>query len=706
MAFKETQFEDGLANYKLGEHVAIYDRYFASSGLNDTEVVIYERGVGGVWEKIRTLSGGASTEFGSSIDLYRGVLVVGSTEASAETIQIYNSSNTFSSTPEATLIPSDYGIAFSYGSSVSVFDGYIAVGVPERDSNKGAVYLYEKSGNSWQDTTEDYILLPEDASVNQFFGTSVAVNDNFLIIGAKGDNLSRGAVYVFERDDETGVWEQKQKVVASDGVSGDEFGGQVSLSDDYFAVSAELADLSVESINVGAAYMFNYSDRWNELRKITGVGESGLIANNFGHSIDLQGDYLIVGSPNAQNSGVADIFYKKRNWGHLKKIDSTSTSVSDSFGESVGIHYPYSSIGAFGYTTGSDEGRVYIYEDPPVRLRLAQEFDAVFQPSKASVYLKRSGRNSNDSWALTSDRATIIDATNFSSISGTSNKVVFDDRIADFTGNGHMVMSPDSEIVGNNFSIINYPIRNSVPGFYNVWLRYNTGSSDPSGSSTFDIDILLDGIVVKVINSTIANDEWVWLNTTLILPDTQQHILGIRLKEKDSTIDKIYIDADDDFIPEGDGPPCGTSPYVTVHMKVYESNGVFPTNSLDSYDYKTTLDEIIQDDWYNFNISTVDDIISEYGESLFLVMSSSGANSNNFVTWEIIDSDEYLPGNAGLRLTEISSNSSSVDTSLTKRLYYKAKAGNADINTDTWYMDNTKTHAHKIYSDYDPIEDV
>jgi hypothetical protein len=290
-----------------------------------------------------------------------------------------------------------------------------------------------------------------------------------------------------------------------------------------------------------------------------------------------------------------------------------------------------------------------------------------------------------------------------------NNAVIFNDEIRGFTGNGYMAYIGEGEsssYLSSDSGIINYPIRNSVPGSYNVWIRCHTGGSDPSGSSVFDMDMLLDEIVVKNINSTIANDGWVWLNTTLILPDTQQHILGIRLKEKGSAIDKIYINADTDFIPEGDGPPYATSPYATIHMKVYESDGASPTNQLNVYDYKTTLDEVIQDDWYNFNISLTDRIIDEYGESLFLVMSSSGANADNFITWEVTDSDEYLSGNVGLRLTEIASDSSLINTSLTKRLYYKSKAGDVDIDTDTWYLDNTKTHAFKIFSDFDPIEDV
>jgi len=932
MAFKEKQNFVGATGQFLGQQSAIYGKYIISSGQVNGDISLYERGDDGFWVFSKII-GSYLPDFGISLDIFKGNAAIGSVDN--QSIAIHSSDDNFS-TP-VFLNPSSASPGF--GKSVSISDSFIAVGSPERNANEGAVFLYKKSGNDWVGATEDYILTPDDAKINQFFGTSVAINDDFLIVGAKGDNQSRGASYVFTRDEDTGVWEQSQKIIASDGQTGDEFGGQVSISENYFAVGAEFAETNTEAKG-GAVYIFTYSNIWNELKKIISVDESGLIANQFGHSVDLKGDYLIIGSPNAANKGVADVFYKKRNWGHLKKITSDQTA-SSLFGNSVGIDYPTLVVGASGFTDTTDEGKIYIFEDPEVRLRLAQEFDADFQPSKASIYLKRSGSNSSSSWLLTDNEPTIIDATNFSTISkaevvdpldmsnstilhykmndneasttvidseglsngiysgantvdksetgkiktcltfdgssdyidsntdlesifrnsfsvncwvkkvdvtptstecifgagvisgicnltflnnniifnykagpgasvnaiaahgmtsetwhmitanveevntneiriklyidnveihnsgnltsnmnsyasnnifvgalnnvgsddchlegeiddfrvfdkiltevdrnflyndgdGTENlaypnsELIFEDEIGDFTGNGH-ITSRESSYSTTDYPTINYPIRSLVPDNYNVWMRCRTGSEDISGSSVFVADILLDGIIVKEISTVIADGEWSWVNTTLVLPDIRQHILGIKIKENLSKIDKIILSADTDFTPEGNGPPQLSSPYVTIHLKVYDSDGFAPTDPLNVYSYKTTLDEVIQDDWYNFDISFTDTVVSEYGQSLFLVMSSSGANLDNFVLWEVVDSDEYSPWSTALRLTEIGSVFSSEYLFFTNRLYYQAKDGNADINTDVWYLDNTKKHAFKIYSDFDPIRDI
>lgn len=670
MAFKYKQHEDGLPiGQKMGQFVSVYGKYAATSGFAVRDIDIYERDDDGNWTLLSSITLAAFASLGYGLSMHKEVLLTGAPRlvGPGQRGAIYTKENNFAEGTEVTLLstsPKTSAIC-----SVSLSDTYATIGYPDNPSGihlqGGDVHIYTKQNDVWEDddTNTEVIITAADAAASQLFGTSVTINENFLIVGAKGDNNSRGAVYVFERNEDTDVWEQKQKIIASDGAAGDEFGGAVSISGDYFAVGAEFADSSDTEVNVGAVYIYNYSNTWNELRKITSVNESGLIANNFGHSLDLQGDYLIVGSPNAQNSGVADIFYKKRNWGHLKKIDSSLTSTGDSFGESVGIFYPYAVVGAFNYSAGSLEGRTYFYEDPPVRLRLAQEFDVneEFLPSKASVYLKRSGENANTTWSLQSSSATIIDATNFSSISQSTNKIIFDDRISGYTGNGYMSLAPDDEFSilngsDSSFPVVNYPIRNSVPTAYSVWVHCHSGSSDPSGSSNFDMDLILDGVVVKNISSTISNDSWVWLNTTLVLPDTQQHTLGIKMKEKGSAIDKIYIDADSSFTPEGDGPPYLTSPYITIHMKVYDGyNFSSPVDPLYVYDYKTTLDEVIQDDWYNFNISVLDsragyDLKEDFANNFFLVLSSTGSNADNFILWELQDKDEYSSQNSAIKI--------------------------------------------------------
>ena len=147
-------------------------------------------------------------------------------------------------------------------------------------------------------------------------------------------------------------FEYSSKLFASDGQDNDYFGYAVSMSDDYLAVSAPYKDFSDTVPNTGAVYMFKRNDdTWSQIDILTPVGEIDVEGDNFGYSVHMDEDYLIVGSPEARATGVVDIFSKKRSWGHLKKLIGSDTISGDKFGSSVSIYGRYAIVGA----TGSED---------------------------------------------------------------------------------------------------------------------------------------------------------------------------------------------------------------------------------------------------------------------------------------------------------------------------------------------------------------
>jgi hypothetical protein len=69
--------------------------------------------------------------------------------------------------------------------------------------------------------TRQATLTPADATFGANFGSSLAVNGGVIAVGASngpGAASSSGAAYVFAKEE--GVWSQKAKLVASDGISG------------------------------------------------------------------------------------------------------------------------------------------------------------------------------------------------------------------------------------------------------------------------------------------------------------------------------------------------------------------------------------------------------------------------------------------------------------------------------------------------------
>ena len=65
-------------------------------------------------------------------------------------------------------------------------------------------------------------LFASDGSANDYFGTSVAISGNTVVVGAfaddSGANTDQGSAYIFERDQGgTNAWGEVKKLVASDG---------------------------------------------------------------------------------------------------------------------------------------------------------------------------------------------------------------------------------------------------------------------------------------------------------------------------------------------------------------------------------------------------------------------------------------------------------------------------------------------------------
>lgn len=268
-------------------------------------------------------------------------------------------------------------------------------------------------------------------------------------------------------------------------------------------------------------------------------------------------------------------------------------------------------------------------------LRLAQLFDisGIFIPTKASLYFKRIGSNSSSYFDLDSNVS--IDATNFSFLSQESNKIIIDDRVSGYTGNGYM---RTQSVSGDTWSVIGFPVKTTTPNGFNLYIRGR------STSGQFNADVLIDDVRVDQISS-VASGLWEWFSSSFTLPDIESHSLEISMKEDATLIDKIYISTTAS-IPTGNGPALTDSPYMTVHVQVYESNGNEPTNPLLIYSYKNSLDDVIIDDWYDFSLTGLNDSAvstfnNSYSFSYSLVLAVSGGTRKNFIVWELVDNDEY-----------------------------------------------------------------
>jgi hypothetical protein len=248
-----------------------------------------------------------------------------------------------------------------FGLSVSISGDYAIVGAYGDGENgycSGSAYIFKRDGESW---SQQQKLTASDGAARDFFGYSVSINGDYAIVGACGEvtGITTGSAYIFKRDGTS--WAQQQKLTASDGAAGDNFGVSVSISGGYAIVGACLDDNN-NGVNAGSAYIFKYNGTsWSQQCKLT--ASDGAAGDFFGISVSIDGDYAVIGAPGDDGwSGSAYIFRIPAaggsSWVNEAKLTASDGAAGDHFGWSASIRNGYAIVGAF---ANDAKGSAYIF---------------------------------------------------------------------------------------------------------------------------------------------------------------------------------------------------------------------------------------------------------------------------------------------------------------------------------------------------------
>jgi hypothetical protein len=199
--------------------------------------------------------------------------------------------------------------------------------------NTGAIYIYEKNGSSWP-ATESFKLMASDKDQGDNFGTAVAIDGNTIVVSAPDWDLSpvtdAGAVYVFEKTN--GSWTEKTKCRAASG-SDSNFGCSVDIYGDILIVGASgYTDGGIS--RAGAAYLFERSSgQWPSTETV--ILKAAVKNNdNLGTGVGAMDGAVVVGAyakdyPFTSQSGGAYLFVKNTGTGTWPSTETQELYIHD-----------------------------------------------------------------------------------------------------------------------------------------------------------------------------------------------------------------------------------------------------------------------------------------------------------------------------------------------------------------------------------------
>lgn len=291
----------------------------------------------------------------------------------------------------AVLTPTDNEHVGGHDPSTAVVDGTILVGGPSAgaDSNSGAVYRYDRTGDGWtqrhrfalEDDGEpdafgksvafdgDRVLVGEahdpetmvpwiggahvyrgsgaewtkeaelGTEASDLFGTAVDIDGDRLLVGAPFatvDDRRRGAVYAFRRN---GVeWIQDGRLVP-------DLGAQVIRFGQSVAIDGQTALVGAPGGARGRAFLWELTDDgWVQQARL--VVPAGGPNTEFGQAVALRDGIAVVGAPDAFESGTAYVFRAADDWAEATRLYSATNPADAEFGDAISLSATQALVGA------------------------------------------------------------------------------------------------------------------------------------------------------------------------------------------------------------------------------------------------------------------------------------------------------------------------------------------------------------------------
>lgn len=328
---------------------------------------------------------------------------------------------------ETKIFPNDPEEYALFGSSLLFSNGKLFVGAQNKKNNNikvGALYVFVRENNNWiqrqknlppatcssqslfsniltisQDQllvsafrakldsildvgkvflfkliNDQYVLqkefFPVDAKPLQFFGSSLALIENTLLIGSDNDSTKSGegsgSVYFYKKEDST--WNFKEKIIPELNSQTLAFGSSIAVNDSFVFVGTSN---NYYYRKPGCVYIYNFFNNTFKLKQIFSTGDS-YFNDLFGINLFIKGDSLLVGASEdtVKNSAPGSVYlFTKKNagWMKSKKIVPSDEQDALDFGGRLLINKDFILVsGKLSRANNIRSGKVYLFSSKPL----------------------------------------------------------------------------------------------------------------------------------------------------------------------------------------------------------------------------------------------------------------------------------------------------------------------------------------------------
>ena len=280
----------------------------ATTGEAQATVYVFTRN-GAEWtlqQSITAPADAAASEFGRAVALSGSNLLIGAWAANDSTGAVYayrrSGGGEFAAT--GVLVPADSAAGQGrFGGRVALSGDLALIGAPWADDQTGVAYLFRAGPEGW---TKEAKLESRAVEQGDRFGSSLLIHDGTALVGTERVNRFVGAVFAFDRDEDSGEWDESYTLQPFDAIQQTRFGMHMAAVDGELWIGA----MGVNGF-AGAVYRFARDEdgSWTSAEKLVASDLQG--SDVFGLTFDVEEDLAAVAAPNS-DSGLGSVYVFER----------------------------------------------------------------------------------------------------------------------------------------------------------------------------------------------------------------------------------------------------------------------------------------------------------------------------------------------------------------------------------------------------------